>query len=119
MEHTAWRGRLMELLGDRRLGPEAVDGPRLLQPADHCGAGERQVVGLVDLFRKHVPDPGQYTYYDYRTVNGVAEGKGWRVDHILTTQPLAERSISAWIDLGPRQREKPSDHTPLVVEFKT
>lgn len=49
--------------------------------------------GLIDLFRKHVSDPGQYTTYDYRTVDGVAEGKGWRVDHILATRPLADRSI--------------------------
>ena len=66
----------------------------------------------------HVPDPGQYTYYDYRTVNGVANGRGWRVDHALATQPLAERSTGAWIDVEPRQGEKPSDHAPMVVEFQ-
>jgi exodeoxyribonuclease-3 len=73
--------------------------------------------GLVDLFREHVPDPGQYTYYDYRTVDGVAEGKGWRVDHILATRPIADRSVRAWIDLEPRMGEKPSDHTPVLAEF--
>jgi exodeoxyribonuclease-3 len=75
--------------------------------------------GLVDLFRRHVPDPGQYTYFDYRTKHGVAEGKGWRVDHILATRPLAARSTDACIDLEPRRGEKPSDHTPMVVKIAT
>lgn len=73
--------------------------------------------GLVDVFRKHVPGPGQYTYYDYRTKNGVAEGKGWRVDHVMATRPLAARSTGARIDVGPRRGERPSDHAPLLVEF--
>lgn len=74
--------------------------------------------GFVDVFRKHVPDPGQYSYYDYRTLRGVAEGKGWRIDHILATKPLADRSVTAWIDLDPRTGERPSDHTPMLVELE-
>jgi exodeoxyribonuclease III len=35
----------------------------------------------------------------------------------MATSPLAKRCTDAWIDLAPRQREKPSDHTPLVAEF--
>jgi exodeoxyribonuclease-3 len=73
--------------------------------------------GFVDVFRKHVPDPGHYTYYDYRTVAGVEEGKGWRIDHILATRPLAARSEAVWIDLGPRTGPKPSDHAPLLARF--
>lgn len=73
--------------------------------------------GWVDVFRRHVPEEGQYTYYDYRARNPLEGGKGWRIDHIHATQSLAERSVSAWIDLGPRRAEKPSDHTPLLVAF--
>ena len=73
--------------------------------------------GFVDVFRKHVPEGGHYTYYDYRAKNGIAEGKGWRIDHIQATQPLADQSIRSWIDLEPRLAEKPSDHTPLIAEF--
>lgn len=74
--------------------------------------------GLVDLFRKHVPDPGQYSYYDYRAKDAIAQGKGWRIDHILATKPLAERSVTTWIDLDPRTGERPSDHTPMLVELE-
>jgi len=73
--------------------------------------------GLVDVFRKHIPDPGHYTYYDYRTLAGISEGKGWRIDHILATTPLAERSEDVRIDLTPRTGPKPSDHAPVLVCF--
>ncbi len=73
--------------------------------------------GFVDVFRKHVPEAGQYTYYDYRAKDAIASGKGWRIDHIQATRPLAERSIASWIDLEPRCAEQPSDHTPLLATF--
>jgi len=73
--------------------------------------------GFVDVFRKHVPGPGQYTFFDYRVKGALEKGLGWRVDHILATPALAERSTNAWIDLKPRKGPKPSDHTPIVAEF--
>ncbi len=75
--------------------------------------------GFVDVFRKHVPEGGHYTYYDYRAKNAIENGKGWRIDHIQATKPLAERSINSWIDLEPRLGDKPSDHTPLMAEFES
>ncbi len=30
----------------------------------------------------------------------------------------ANPTVAAWIDLEPRKAEKPSDHTPIVAEFK-
>jgi exodeoxyribonuclease-3 len=42
---------------------------------------------------------------------------GWRVDHILATAPLAERSRQCRIDMAPRRAEKPSDHTVVLAEF--
>lgn len=74
--------------------------------------------GFVDVFRKHHPgEAGQYTFFDYRVPRAVERGLGWRVDHILATRPLAERSVDCWIDLTPRKSTKPSDHTPLVAQF--
>jgi exodeoxyribonuclease-3 len=73
--------------------------------------------GLVDVFRKHEPGEGHYTFWDYRIPNGVKRNLGWRIDYILATRPLAERSQRAWIDKAPRLADKPSDHTFLVAEF--
>ncbi len=61
--------------------------------------------------------PAQYTFWDYRAKDGVNRGTGWRVDHIWATRPLAERSTRAWIDMEPRLKERPSDHTFIVAEF--
>ncbi len=111
--------------GDLNVAPEPIDvhdpkrlmGHVCFNPQVTEALEDVKSWGLVDLFRRHVPDPGQYTYYDYRTKNGIAAGKGWRVDHILATKPLAERSTNAWIDLEPRRGDKPSDHAPMVVEL--
>lgn len=74
--------------------------------------------GFEDVFRKHHPEPGQYTFFDYRMPGSVDRGFGWRVDHILATPPLARVCTDSYIDLKPRLAEKPSDHTFLVAAFK-
>ena len=111
--------------GDLNVAPEPIDvhdpkrliGHVCFNPRATEALESVKSWGLIDVFRRHVSDSGQYTYYDYRTQDGVTEGKGWRVDHILTTRPLADRSVKSWIDLEPRRGERPSDHTPLLAEF--
>jgi exodeoxyribonuclease-3 len=74
---------------------------------------------LVDVFRLHHPDePAQYTFWDYRVRDALKRNLGWRVDHIYATPSLAQKSVSSFIDRKARAREKPSDHTFLVAEFK-
>ena len=74
--------------------------------------------GFVDIFRIHHPnEENQYTYYDYRARDAIERGVGWRVDHIWGTEPIAAKSVDAWIDLNARRAERPSDHTFLVAEF--
>ncbi len=73
--------------------------------------------GLVDIFRKHQPQGGHYTFWDYRIPNAFKRKMGWRIDYILATAPLAERSQASWIDTGARGLDRPSDHTFLVAEF--
>ncbi len=71
--------------------------------------------GLVDIFRKHTPDPNHYTFWDYRIPNGLKRNMGWRIDYIMGTAPLAEKSSSIWIDVHARALKKPSDHTFVVM----
>jgi len=73
--------------------------------------------GLVDIFRKHISEGGYYTFWDYRIPNGFKRNMGWRIDYILATPSLAEKSRSVRIDREARAMNKPSDHTFLVVEF--
>ena len=112
-------------VGDYNVAPEPIDvhDPRRLlghvgfHPEEHAALARVKAWGFTDIFRKHVPEAGQYTFWDYRAKDGVARGKGWRVDHVWATAPLAARSRRAWIDVAPRLTERPSDHTVLLAEF--
>jgi len=73
--------------------------------------------GLADIFRKHVPEGGHFTFWDYRIPNALKRKMGWRIDYLLATAPLARKSTRAWIDTSARALPKPSDHTFLVAEF--
>jgi len=75
--------------------------------------------GFTDVFRRHHPhEPGQFTYWDYRAINAIERGIGWRIDHIWATTSLAQRSTAAWIDVEARKSERPSDHTFLIADFE-
>lgn len=73
--------------------------------------------GFIDLFRRLHPEPGHYTFWDYRIPNAFQRKMGWRLDYILATAPLAKTCRDCWIDTDPRKAEKPSDHTILAAEF--
>ena len=112
-------------VGDLNIAPQAMDIHNAERQANHVcyhvdarrAFAHAVAWGFVDVFRKHHPEPGQYTFFDYRQKEGVRKNQGWRVDHILATRVLAEKSVAAWIDLQPRLDAKPSDHTPVMAEF--
>ncbi len=113
-------------VGDLNVAPEPIDvhdpvglrGHVGFHPDEQAALAAVVAWGVADVFRRHESRPGQYTFYDYRVKDGVARGKGWRVDHILATPPLADRSVAAWIDLHPRTADRPSDHTVLAATFE-
>ena len=74
--------------------------------------------GFTDVFRRHCREPNQYTFWDYRLRSALKTNRGWRLDHIMATKPLAEKSTACYIDREPRAKERPSDHTPIIAEFK-
>jgi exodeoxyribonuclease III len=112
-------------VGDLNIAPEAIDIHNAAQQANHVcyhvaarAAFAKTVAwGFVDVFRKHHPEAGQYTFFDYRQKGALSRNQGWRIDHILATRSLAARCSNAWIDLAPRRAEKSSDHTPLAAQF--
>jgi exodeoxyribonuclease-3 len=112
-------------IGDLNIAPEAKDiynAEEQVNDVCYHEAVRREFAatvgwGFVDVFRKHHPEAGQYSYYDYRTPNAVQRKMGWRVDHILATRVLAAKSVNAEIDLAPRLGTKPSDHTVMLAEL--
>ncbi len=97
--------------------PEKFKGEVCFHPDEQAILRELLEWGLVDIFRKHEPGRDQYTFWDYRIPNALKRKMGWRIDYILSTAPVAEKSKRVWIDKAARLRPKPSDHTYLVAEF--
>ncbi len=136
----AWFGRLRLLfeqsyrpdrpllwMGDFNVAPQDIDvydpvrlrGHVDFHPAAQAALEKVREWGFVDLFRLHHPDePHHYSYWDYRARNPIDRQRGWRVDHIWATEPLAERSTRCWIDVEARRHERPSDHTFMIAEFE-
>ena len=118
--------QLLLWMGDLNVAPEEIDvhDPKRLKnhvdfhPDARAALEEVRTWGFVDVFRRHHPnEPGHYSYWDYRVPKALERNIGWRVDHIWTTAPLAERSLRAWIDIEARAAERPSYHTFVAAEF--
>jgi exodeoxyribonuclease III len=73
--------------------------------------------GFVDVFRKMNGDAKEFSWWNYRE-GAFFKNQGLRIDHIWTSENLAKKCVGCWIDRKPRGAERPSDHTPVVAEFK-
>lgn len=112
-------------LGDLNVAPtpaDVHDHKRIWPHVVHCqevtdALASITDLGLVDLFRKHLAGDDVFTFWDYRSKNSVQNNKGWRIDHLLATTPLANRSVEAFVDVDARLLPKPSDHTFVAARF--
>ncbi|MCG8509320.1 MAG: exodeoxyribonuclease III, partial [Rhodospirillales bacterium] len=74
----------------------------------------------VDAVRHFVPPNERlYTWWSYRARDWQKADRGRRLDHIWTSPPLAEHLIGATVLREARAWEKPSDHVPVAVSFKS
>ena len=73
-------------------------------------------VGLVDSFRVKHPEAKEFSWWDYR-MGGYKRNWGLRIDLALVTPPLMARVRDVHIDKAPRELDRPSDHTPVVVDI--
>jgi exodeoxyribonuclease-3 len=134
----AWFGRLSRWLaeaadpaaplvvgGDLNVAPDDMDvwDPVACHGGTHVSLPERQAFrrladwGLVDVYRRLHPEPGRYTWWDYRAGN-FHKNYGMRIDHLLVTPAVAARTVWAEIDREARKgKPMPSDHTPLVIDL--
>jgi exodeoxyribonuclease-3 len=111
--------------GDFNIAPGAIDvfDPIACEGQIMCSEQERLVLeelrnlGFVDTFRQHNSEPGHFSGWDYR-MGAFRRNLGYRIDHIWASTSLAKNSSKAWIDKGPRKLERPSDHAPVLTEFK-
>ena len=75
-------------------------------------------LGLLDSFRLFDQPEKSYTWWDYRMM-AFRRNMGLRIDHILLSDALAELCTACIIDKITRKLERPSDHAPVMVEFRT
>ena len=73
--------------------------------------------GLVDVFRKHRPGAGEFSFWDYRFKGAFDRNIGWRIDHLYATPALANLSVDAYVERRLRAMERPSDHTAVTGVF--
>ncbi len=112
-------------VGDLNIAPEPIDvydpvgllGHVCYHPDVHKALQKVMKWGFIDIFRLHCKEAGQYTFWDYRMRNTFKNNIGWRIDHIMATKPVADKSTACYIDKNPRMMERPSDHTPIIAEF--
>lgn len=111
--------------GDMNVAPADADvwDPRACHGGTHVSPAERAAFqrlcdwGLVDAYRRHHPEPDRYSWWDYRA-GMFHKNFGMRIDHLLVTRPVAERTVWAEIDREARKGKPiPSDHTPVVIDL--
>ncbi|HEX7611165.1 MAG TPA: exodeoxyribonuclease III [Candidatus Limnocylindrales bacterium] len=110
--------------GDFNVAPEDADvyDPAFFAGSTHVSDPERAAVaalrdwGLVDAYRLHHPEPGRFSWWDYRAGN-FHKGLGMRIDHLYVTRPVADRCAGAEIDRDARKGHLPSDHAPVWIDL--
>ena len=73
-------------------------------------------LGLTDAFRMFEQPEKSFSWWDYREF-GFRRNRGLRIDHILVSEALKSMVSSCVIDKTPRKNERPSDHTPVILEI--
>ena len=113
------------LLGDFNITPADADvhDPEGWRDRILCSRPERDALagllahGLTDTFRLFEQERHSFSWWDYRA-GDFAHNRGLRIDLILASTPLSRYCADSWIDIAPRQQQRPSDHTPVAVEFR-
>src|SRR5262245_13517701 len=111
--------------GDFNVAPADADvwDPKACHGGTHVSERERSAFaklcawGLIDIYRLRQPEPGRYTWWDYRAGN-FHKNFGMRIDHLLVTKSVAGRTVAVEIDREARKgKPLPSDHAPLVIDL--
>ncbi|MDZ7678755.1 MAG: exodeoxyribonuclease III [Acidimicrobiales bacterium] len=125
LDRTCSPDDLVAVCGDFNIAPEDIDvwDRAAFEGSTHVTEPEREALasirdwGLVDVFRERYPDvEGLYSYWDY-TAGRFHKRQGMRIDYVLATSALAERSTLDVVDRNARKGTKPSDHAPVIAEF--
>jgi exodeoxyribonuclease-3 len=112
------------IAGDYNVIPEAEDvanpeawlGDALFQPESRGAFRALKNLGFTDAYMQADGAPGGYTFWDYQA-GAWPRNLGIRIDHLLLSPQAADRLVGVAIHRDERDKEKPSDHVPVVVEL--
>ncbi|HEV8551683.1 MAG TPA: exodeoxyribonuclease III, partial [Polyangiaceae bacterium] len=96
--------------------PVRLRGRLHFHPDEHRALARVLEFGLVDAYRSLHEEAGRFSWWDYRG-GDFRSNRGLRIDYVFVTRKVADKLTRAEIDLEPRRLQKPSDHTPVIVEF--
>jgi exodeoxyribonuclease-3 len=116
-------GDPVAVLGDFNVAPEDRDvwdvsqfeGMTHVSPPERAALADLESWGLVDVFRRMYDDDDLFSWWDYRG-GSFHRHRGMRIDLVLVTEVLAAGTTWALIDRNARKGDKPSDHTPVLVD---
>jgi len=113
------------IAGDYNVIPEAEDvanpeawlGDALFQPQSRGAFRALKNLGLTDAYMQADGTPHGYTFWDYQA-GAWPRNLGIRIDHLLLSPQAADRLAGVMIHRDERDKEKPSDHVPVVAELR-
>jgi exodeoxyribonuclease-3 len=113
------------LCGDFNVAPDELDvwNAPAYEGKLHFSKPERAAIhfvkqwGFTDLFRQVNGDVREFSWWDYRA-GAWQNNRGLRIDHMWASASLAAKCTGCWIDKAPRALTLPSDHAPVIAEFK-
>ncbi|MEX1294681.1 MAG: exodeoxyribonuclease III [Candidatus Limnocylindrales bacterium] len=125
VDETAAPSDALLLGGDLNITPTDDDvwDAAAAHGATHVSEPERAKLaalrawGLIDTYRLRRPEPGRFSWYDYRA-GMFHKNMGMRIDLLYGTRPVADRVVWAEIDREARKGPPtPSDHAPVVIDL--
>ncbi|AYV48948.1 exodeoxyribonuclease III [Caulobacter flavus] len=94
--------------------PEAWLGDALFQPESRAAFRALKNLGFTDAYMQADGAPGGYTFWDYQA-GAWPRNLGIRIDHLLLSPQAADKLAQVKIHRDERDKEKPSDHVPVVA----
>ena len=88
----------------------------LASPEERRALSELMRHGYRDAYRLFQQPEKGFTWWDYRAA-AFRRNLGLRIDLFLVSDSVAAKSAHCHPDLEPRGWERPSDHTPVILEF--
>jgi exodeoxyribonuclease III len=116
------------IVGDLNVAPLECDvwsHKQLLSVVSHTPIeckkllGVQKAGGWIDAVRAFVPEPTKlYTWWSYRSPDWTKSNKGRRLDHIWTSDILADCVAAVTVAKDYRSAKRPSDHVPVTATLE-